>query len=127
GGVEIIVRARDKQFEPLDNAEVKLKVKTADNREIELAAESSNIGPGVYHASFTPRASGAYRASVSVTAADGSEVGSRETGWSAEPETEEFRTLSMNRPLLERLASQTGGAVLALNEPECFIAGLPNG
>jgi uncharacterized membrane protein len=125
-GVEIVVRARDKQFEPLDNAEVKLKVKTPDQREIELVAESSDKAPGAYQATFAPRAAGAYRATVSVTAADGSEVGSRETGWSVEPETEEFRTLAVNRPLLARMAKETGGEVLTLDGLETFVASLPN-
>jgi hypothetical protein len=125
-GVEILVRARDKQFEPLDNAEVKLKAKTPDQREIELVAESSDKAPGAYLATFAPRASGAYRATVTVTAADGSPVGSRETGWSVEPETEEFHTLAVNRELLERIASQSGGEVLTLDGLEAFVASLPN-
>ena len=95
------MRARDKQFEPLDNAEVTLKVKTPDKREIELVAESSDEGrghvPGDVRSPRGRRVSG----TVSVTAADGSEVGERETGWAVEPETEEFRTLAVNRPLLD--------------------------
>jgi uncharacterized membrane protein len=125
-GAEIIVRARDKQFEPLDNADVKLKVRTPDKREIELVAESSDKGSGMYQATFTPRAAGAYRATVTVTAADGSEVGQRETGWSVEPETEEFRTLTVNRELLERIATATGGEVLSLDGLDSFVASLPN-
>jgi len=126
GGVEIVVRARDKQFEPLDNAEVSLKISTPDKREIEMVAEASDKSPGTYVASFQPRAGGAYRATVKVMSADGSEVGQRETGWAAEPETEEFRTLSVNRPLLERIASQTGGEVISLDRLESFVASLPN-
>jgi len=130
-GVEIVVRARDKQFEPLDNASVTLKIKvsagkTSEVREIELSAESSEKTAGTYHATFIPRAAGAYRAQVTVSAADGSPVGQRETGWAIEPETEEFRTLAANRPLLDRIASQTGGEVIAADQLERFVAGLPN-
>jgi uncharacterized membrane protein len=125
-GVEIVVRTRDKQFEPLDNADVKLKIKTPDKREIELVAESSDKAPGTYVAKFAPRTSGAYRASVAVTAADGSELGSRETGWSVEPETEEFAALAANRPLLARLATESGGEVLTLDGLESFVSSLPN-
>lgn len=125
-GAEILVRVRDKQFEPLDNAEVKLKVTTPDKREIEMVAEASGKAPGLYVANFAPRVGGAYRATVSVTAADGSEVGTRDTGWTVEPETEEFRTLAVNRPLLERIASQTSGEVLTLDDLESFVASLPN-
>jgi hypothetical protein len=126
GGVEIVVRVRDKQFQPLDNAGVTLRVKTPDDREIELAAEASDRGPGMYAASFAPRAAGAYRATVDVIAPDGSTVGERQTGWSVEPETEEFRTLTANRPLLARLASETGGETLALDRLETFVGSLPN-
>jgi len=125
-GVEIVVRARDKQFEPLDNAEVSLIISTPDKRDIEMVAEASDKTPGTYVATFQPRAGGAYRATVKVTSADGGEVGQRETGWAAEPETEEFRTLSVNRPLLERIANETGGEVVALDRLESFVASLPN-
>jgi uncharacterized membrane protein len=125
-GVEIQVKARDKQFEPLDNAEVKLTVKSPDGKQIDVVAESSNKSPGSYQTTFSPRVAGAYRATVSVTAADGSAVGERETGWSIEPETEEFRTLTVNRPLLERIATASGGEVIDLASMDSFVSGLPN-
>ena len=52
--------------------------------------------------------------------------GQRETGWTVEPQTEEFRTLAVNRPYLERIASQTDGEVLSLDGLESFVASLPN-
>ena len=77
-------------------------------------------------ANFAPREAGAYRAQVVVTAADGSEVGQRETGWSVEPEPEEFKTLTVNRPLLAQIANQTGGEVLTTDGLESFVSSLPN-
>jgi uncharacterized membrane protein len=123
---EIIVRARDKQFAPLDNASVSITVKTPDKRELTIVAESSDSTAGEYHATFSPRVAGAYRAEVSVTAADGSDVGRRETGWAVEPETEEFRSLSGNRALLERLADDSGGEVIEVDTLDSFVSGLPN-
>ncbi|MBI5758236.1 MAG: hypothetical protein HZA46_06945 [Planctomycetales bacterium] len=67
-----------------------------------------------------------YVASVTVTAADGSEVGQREIGWSVEPQTEEFRTLAINRPRLEQLAKQTGGEVISSDRLDQFVSSLPN-
>jgi uncharacterized membrane protein len=125
-GVEIHIKARDKQFEPLDNAEVKLAVKAPDGKQIELVADSSDKSPGSYLATFSPRVAGAYRATISVTAADGSAIGERPAGWSIEPETEEFRTLAVNRPLLERLAKESGGEVIELKGLNSFVSGLPN-
>jgi uncharacterized membrane protein len=123
---EIVVRARDKKFTPLDNAQVSVSIKTPDGKEISLPAESSSDAAGEYRALFVPRVAGAYRASVSVTAADGSDVGSRQTGWSVEPETEEFRELAGNRGLLERLAKESGGEVIELNGLDGFVSSLPN-
>jgi len=123
---QIVVRARDDQFEPLDNASVGLNVKTPDGREIELAVESSERTPGQYEATFAPREAGVYRAVVTVVAADGSEVGRRETGWAVEPETEEFRALAVNRNLLDQIASGTGGEVVGLNDLDGFVRSLPN-
>jgi hypothetical protein len=125
-GVEIVVRARDKEFQPLDNAQVTLKVHTPDKRQIELVAEATGAAAGEYRATFAPRDAGAYRTDVVVTAADGSEVGKRETGWAVEPETEEFRTLAVNRPLLDRIAQESGGEVIALAGLESFVSSLPN-
>ncbi len=123
---QIVVRARDAQFEPLDNAIVTLHVRTADGREIELAAESSDRTPGQYEATFAPRESGTYRAVVTVRAADGSEVGRRETGWSVEPQTEELKTLSVNRALLGQIAAATEGEMVSTDELDDFVSSLPN-
>jgi hypothetical protein len=123
---EIIVRARDKQFAPLDNASVSITVKTPDKRDLAIVAESSDSTAGEYHATFSPRVAGAYCAEVSVAAADGSDVGRRETGWAVEPETEEFRQLAGNRALLEQLARDSGGEVIEVGDLERFVSSLPN-
>lgn len=123
---EIVVRARDKQFAPLDNASVSIVITTPDNRELIIAAESSDRTAGEYKASFSPRLAGAYRAEVSVTAADGSDVGRRETGWAVEPETEEFHRLAGNRALLEQLAQDSGGEVIEPGQLDRFVSSLPN-
>lgn len=123
---ELIVRARDKEFAPLDNASVKITVQTPDQREIDIVAESSDQNAGEYRATFAPRVAGAYRAKVAVTAADGSEVGQREAGWAVEPETEEFRKLTGNHALLEQIARDSGGEVISLSGLDRFVNTLPN-
>jgi uncharacterized membrane protein len=123
--VEIVVRARDERFEPLDNATVKLRVATPDQRSIELSAESSDRAAGEYRAIFAPRVPGPYRADVTVTAADESEIGRRQTGWAVESQTEEFRSLSANRQLLSDLARDTEGEVVELDDLHEFVASLP--
>jgi len=73
-----------------------------------------------------PRTPVAYRATVIVTAADGSEVGSRETGWTSELATDEFRALVPNKELLERIADRTGGELVDESALNRFVRGLPN-
>lgn len=124
--LDLLIRARDATFTPLDNATVKISIQTPDARTIELDAQGAERVTGEYTATFAPRLPGVYRATVSVTAADGSEVGVRETGWAVEPETEEFRTLAGKRALLEQLARETGGEVISPDGVHRFVTSLPN-
>ena len=61
-----------------------------------------------------------------VTDEDGIEVGRAQTGWSADPAAEEFKSLKPNRALLERIARQTGGELIAANELSSFVGRLPS-
>ena len=38
----------------------------------------------------------------------------------------DFRTLAVNRPLLEKIAKQSGGELVNLHSLDSFVAGLPN-
>jgi uncharacterized membrane protein len=125
-GTELVVRARDKKFAPLDNARVAIAVQTPSQREIALTAESSSQNAGEYQSLFIPREPGVYRARISVEDSDGAEMGQREVGWTVEPETEEFSELNGNLPLLTRLAADSGGEVVVLDDLNHFIADLPN-
>jgi hypothetical protein len=123
--MRLSITARDERFAPLDNAAVRIQVETPGKRRIELTADSSAEVPGKYEATFVSRESGAYRAKVAVLAADGSQVGSRDSGWTIEPQSVEFRALGVNRVLLGELAQQTGGEVLELSGLENFVSSLP--
>jgi uncharacterized membrane protein len=125
-GTELVVRARDKKFAPLDNARVSIAVKTPSGRELALTGEASSQTAGEYGSLFIPREAGAYRASITVEDAEGAPVGQREIGWTVEPETEEFSELNGNLLLLTRLATDTGGEVVALDRLNSFVADLPN-
>lgn len=126
GPVSLRVQVRGVTFEPLDNASVVAVVTAPDGGELKLKAEPVNEASGVFTASYSPRLPGAYRAKIDVTAADGSDVGSREVGWAAEPAADEFRELEPNRQLLEKLAKKTRGEVLELDELDDFVDDLPN-
>lgn len=140
--VELQVRARDKSFQPLDNALVHLTVRQLTNESarveggsgklntatngIRLTADPSLTEAGLYQATYIPRETGGYLAEAVVTDAAGVEVGRAEAGWTADPAAEEFRSLKPNRALLESIARQTGGEVIAADNLDAFAAGLPN-
>ena len=125
------VRAREKTFQPLDNASVQLTITAI----AESGAQSTNVvhlkaeaatEPGLYNATYLARHAGAYRVDAIVADANGAEVGRAEAGWTSDPAAEEFRSLKPNRALLESLAKQTGGEIVPASELEHFAKALPN-
>jgi uncharacterized membrane protein len=140
--VRLQIVARDRVFQPLDDATVALTVRQVTNQTtatglppsglivtatngIRLAAEPSFAGPGQYEATFVPREAGGYWVQAVVTDAQGKAMGSAEAGWTADPAAEEFRSLKPNRAVLEQIARQTGGEVLAPGDLEQWAATLP--
>src|SRR5262249_34202966 len=102
GAVLLQVRARDPKFLPLDNATVNLEVlpvmtdtnsAAGTTNLVRLQVEPSSREPGLYTATYLPRATGGYKASVTVTNAEGTEVGRASAGWSTDMAAEEFRSL----------------------------------
>lgn len=140
--VVLRVRARDKAFQPLDNASVVLHVQPVGvagplstppaaagpgpGREaVRLTAEPSPTLAGVYETTYIPRETGGYLAEALVTDAAGVEVGRAEAGWSSDPAADEFQSLKPNRALMEALARQTKGEMIAAGGLNAFAKGLP--
>ena len=128
-------RARDKVFQPQDNATVSLKVSAYKSDEnsfhtnaavIALTAEPSLGEAGLYQAGYIPRDAGGYLAEAVVTDANGAEIGRAETGWAADPAAEEFKSLQPNRSLLETIARKTGGEMVGADQLAAFVKGLPS-
>lgn len=153
--VELLVRARDKKFQPLDNATVTLTVHpvgaataadtmgsptpqapkgqaipsaVATNHltSVRLTAEAASDEAGLYQTTYVPRDTGGYFAEAVVTDASGLEVGRAQAGWSSDPAAEEFRSLKPNRALLETIAGKTGGEIIAADALDSFARKLPN-
>ena len=122
--VEIKTRVRDENYKPFDNAAIAIEVATPDGKSIELTGEPSDSEPGLYVANFVSNASGAYRATVTASSGDGSEIEQRESGWVSAPGSEEFESLVPNREFLESIASRSGGEVLELADLENFVSSL---
>lgn len=125
--VKLLVRARDGKFLPVENAAVKLQIQpVAGGQAITLHADASAEEPGLYEAAYVPRESGGFRVDATVTPDAGAPLGSAATGWTTDLAAEEFRSLAPNRALMERVAKQTGGEVLAPERLESFARGLPS-
>ena len=121
------VRAKDKKFQPLDNATVSLLVRKAGaTNAVRITAEASTREAGLFEAVYVPRETGGYHAEAIVSGENGTEVGRAEAGWTSDPAAEEFRSLRPNRALLEGLAKRSGGELVAAASLEAFATALPN-
>ena len=142
--VKIGIRVKDKQFRPMENAAVRLTVKSLtleDSREsadapirgtaavhtnsVQITAESSPNEIGLYEAVYVPRQTGGYAVEASVTDMNGLTVGQAEAGWSSDPAAEEFQSLHPNRELMSQIARQTGGQVVDAAGLDEFAKKLP--
>src|ERR1043166_4014230 len=92
---------------------------------IRLQTEPALNEPGLYEATYVPRATGGYKATVCVTNAEGASVGCAVAGWSTDLAAEEFRSLTPNIALLESIAQKTGGKIVAAERLEQFARDLP--
>ena len=124
--VEIVVRARDPQYRPLDESKVTVDVTLPNGNHLPLVAEPMGDEPGTYLAAVVTRDPGAYRFQATATAPDGTTVGTRAAGWAAQPAADEFARLDPNRDALADLARRTGGAVVDGDNLAAFVARLPS-
>jgi hypothetical protein len=134
GAVDLQVRVRDQKFQPLDNAVVIIEIQPVmtegvigpTTNLIRLQAEPALNEAGLYSLSYVPRFTGGYRAAAYVTNSAGAEVGRAEAGWSTDLAAEEFRSLIPNVGLLESIAKQTGGEIVAADQLDAFARALPH-
>jgi len=119
------VHVRDKDFEPMDDVSIAIEVRDTNDQTVKLSAQPVLSETGLFEAVYLPRLDGSYYARAVVTDADGLELGDAETGWTVDLEAREFQSIRTNRPLLEKIASETGGRVVELDALESFARNLP--
>ena len=124
--VMLQIYARNKDFEPMDNVSVSVEVHEPKGRKVRLTAEPVLTESGLFEATHIPRSNGGYFARAVVTDANSLQLGEAKTGWAVDLEANEFRSIGTNRPLLERIAHQTGGNVIELDALDKFVGNLPN-
>ena len=122
--VRLRVRVRDREYQALENASVRLTIRPPDGASISLEGEPSLEQAGVYEVEYVPRQPGAYRATINVTDPSGVPVGRIEAGWTSNPAAEEFRSLRTDRQRLESFAGATGGQLVPVDELEAFVRSL---
>jgi len=120
------IRVRDKRFEPLDNVSVAVDVREPGGQSVQLTAEPAMTESGLFEASYVPRKSGGYLAQATVTDANGTELDQATAGWAVDLEAREFQSVKTNRPLLERIARQTGGRLVEVDQLNHFADRLPH-
>ncbi len=118
-------RIRSSEFQPQDNAAVKVSLTLPDKSVVTQQAEPSLQEAGLYESTFASRMPGQYRLSVEVAEAEGKSLGKSETGWAADPDAEEFQRVAPNDELMSSLAKQTGGEVISAENLESFVRSLP--
>ena len=110
--MDIEISVRNDEFLPVDQADVRLTVthlKTPQTTEessaitkdtiasapayhsIELSAEPGLKEPGWYQAQYVPREEGAYHLAVEITGPEGQILAREESGWTNDPNADEFQ------------------------------------
>jgi uncharacterized membrane protein len=124
--ITIVVDARDEAYLPLDNAKVELEISPLVGEPFTITAQADDQQAGRYAATYWSPQPGGYQVQAKVTAADGSQVGQTTAGWAVQTDAAEFADLRLNRTLLESIAQQTGGEVVAEDSLDEFADELPN-
>jgi uncharacterized membrane protein len=125
GALVLQVRVRDQKFEPLEAVLVAIEVKTPEAQKVQLTAEPALTEAGLFEATYVPHSDGGYLAHAVVSDVDKLKVGDAQVGWTVDLESREFRSIGTNRPLLARIARQTGGQMVELDGLERFARDLP--
>jgi uncharacterized membrane protein len=121
------VDALNESFMPLENPTVTVSVANPDGESIRLDAKPIAEVPGAFEVTYYDDRPGSYVATAEVRAEDGQLIGAPETGWSRQIAGREFDKLGINRPLLERIAKESGGETINENELASFSRRLESG
>ncbi|MFN0074852.1 MAG: glutamine amidotransferase [Prosthecobacter sp.] len=115
--MKLAVRVRDRSFRAQSDAIVKVEITQPDGTKSQLFAEPSLKEAGLFEAEFFATKPGSYRATASVEDAEKrTPLGSKATGWAFDPQADEFAHLEPDTALMQRIASESGGQMLMLDE-----------
>jgi uncharacterized membrane protein len=123
--VALQVRVRNQAFAPMDDVSVVVEVQEPGGRAVQPTATPVPTESGVFEATYVPRASGGYLAKTVIADPLGNPLGQAQTGWAVDLEAREFQSVKANRPLLGKIARQTGGRIVEADELADFARALP--
>ena len=105
--ISISVNVYDENYRPVDQAEVRIRIKSAERDGTQQALQGS--GGGQYRGSFQPWGEGEYQVVAEATI-DGRNIGSDSGSVIVEPFSIELLNTRMNEPLLRGIAEASGGS-----------------
>lgn len=120
------IRMRDAAYKPMDNATLSLTVTEPNGQEVLASATADPERPGVYVAEYWSNDDGGYRCSIEASGPDGEILEPMNTGWTAEPSATEFARVRPDRDVLKRLALESGGKLVPIQELDSFVESLPS-
>ncbi|MCA9137497.1 MAG: hypothetical protein KDB00_12080, partial [Planctomycetales bacterium] len=118
--VVLRVDAYDESFLPLENPTISINVVKPDGQSLTLDAKPIGEIPGAFTAEYYDDHPGQYVATAEVRSDDGELVGTPKAGWTRQIAGKEFDSIGVNRPLLERIAKESGGELIKEEDLELF-------
>ncbi|MCA9106544.1 MAG: hypothetical protein KDA83_14070 [Planctomycetales bacterium] len=109
---ELRIDIRDADFEPDDQALVKIDVQLPDGTVHTLNGIPTET-PGIFGGSVWLEAEGDYLLRVTATDSSGELIGEARSGWVWEPSREEIAGAIVDRAMWDQLAERSGGKVLS--------------
>jgi uncharacterized membrane protein len=123
--LEISVLARDAEYQPIDNAKVKMRIDIPKGDSVTIDLQRGKQ-PGTYRTTYLPRIPGPYHATVFIDLGPKIPHLQRNIGWVSETARTEFDALTPNTDLMTQLASKTGGQLIDINGLGALIGNLPS-
>ncbi len=110
------VTVHDEEFRKDSDARVRLVLTRPSGEADEVALEPAPDAPGVFHGSHICYEPGVYRAKAEAQTQDSRVIGDAEAGWALNPGAQELSRPGGDAAVLQRIASETSGSVVAEEE-----------
>ena len=121
----LVARLYDSKFEPLEVDQVQVVIENAGAPTSELFLKRTSGQAGAYSGTFTPNSTGVHTARLEGPESEGERV-RMETSFTVDtPELERTKTW-LDRPLLEELATLSGGKYFSMNDLDQVVGSIPD-